>query len=149
MANTTNTRVKVPDFTGASCQPAQYLAFMTGATSNSPKEGGLIRFATWNVLTLNGTSYQKVLTNELAKYNLAALGITEVHHCQNRWCRGTLSLHSYCMLGFSTDGAMYHLSSPTPTQKAATPRKQTLSIISLPPHYSQCPNTTNCSSSAT
>ena len=36
-----------------------------------------IRVATWNVLTLNGTSYQTALVQELEKYNIAIAGLTE------------------------------------------------------------------------
>jgi len=34
-----------------------------------------VRFATWNVLTLNGTGYEVALIHELEKYNIAIAGI--------------------------------------------------------------------------
>jgi len=36
-----------------------------------------IKFATWNVMTPSGTSYQVALVHELARFNLSCEGITE------------------------------------------------------------------------
>lgn len=36
-----------------------------------------VRFATWNVLTLNGDGFQEALVNELARYNVTVAGIQE------------------------------------------------------------------------
>jgi len=39
-----------------------------------------IKFATWHVMTLSGTSYQVALVHELARFNLSVAGITEARH---------------------------------------------------------------------
>src|SRR5262249_40548813 len=49
----------------------------TACRGSLPDPKSVIRLATWNVLSLNGTGYQTTLVKELAKYRIAAAGITE------------------------------------------------------------------------
>lgn len=85
MTDINSTRVRAPDTIGADCQSAQDRAFTRDGGSQPKVEQGapkadfqsVTHFATWNVITLNGLGYQVVLVNELAKYNIAAAGISE------------------------------------------------------------------------
>ena len=55
-----------------------------------------IRLATWNALTLNGTSYMTSLVRELGKNIVSLIGITESHltGCEVKRVEDALVLHS-------------------------------------------------------
>ena len=98
MRKTNSTRVKAPDSSAVDGHAAQASARMTdqsqGQSSASGRNGlaqmrvtaggtpsldlrSCTRFATWNVLTLNGVGYQSALVHTLRKHNTVVAGITE------------------------------------------------------------------------
>lgn len=142
MATTNSTRVKAPAISSpmstvpSSCDPGslRHSGSMTGAVESPAGEGGSLkgkapgfehqpdlrrtmRFASWTVITLNGTSFIMALSHELARYRVSVAGITEC-----RFIGSDMSQIEYTVL--SSGGTQCHNGVPlflhTPFAKVLT-----------------------------
>ena len=120
MSQLRNTKVRVPDSRGTGSYSASRGArsrappgaYMRGQAQSSSRDGlirirvdaGLPkldfrssrRFATWNVLTLNGIGYQVGVIRTLRKYGVAVAGLTEARltGSDQQTVEGSLLVHS-------------------------------------------------------